>query len=160
MQVRKLAHYSIRSFDLEKSSHFYEKVLGFTPGYRPPFDFPGVWLYMGGDEQDFGTVHIIGIDPANPEGLKKYLGDKDIPLKGTGTVDHIAFLVTGLVEFWGALKAESIAWRDRTVPSLGLHQVFIEDPSGVTIELNFPASEIEAVGSYAAHAAATVEVQP
>ena len=86
MQVRKLAHYSIRSFDLEKSSQFYEKVLGFTPGYRPPFDFPGVWLYMGGDEQDFGTVHIIGIDPANPEGLKKYLGDKDIPLKGTGTV--------------------------------------------------------------------------
>ena len=160
MQVRKLAHYSIRSFDLEKSSHFYEKVLGFTPGYRPPFDFPGVWLYMGGDEQDFGTVHIIGIDPANPEGLKKYLGDKDIPLKGTGTVDHIAFLVTGLVEFWGALKAESIAWRDRTVPSLGLHQVFIEDPSGVTIELNFPASEIEAVGSYAAHAAAALEVQP
>jgi catechol 2,3-dioxygenase-like lactoylglutathione lyase family enzyme len=95
---------------------------------------------MGGDEQDFGTVHIIGIDPANPEGLKKYLGDKDIPLKGTGTVDHIAFLVTGLVEFWGVLEAEGIAWRDRTVPSLGLHQVFIEDPSGVTIELNFPAS--------------------
>ena len=160
MQVRKLAHYSIRSFDLEKSSQFYEKVLGFTPGYRPPFDFPGVWLYMGGDEQDFGTVHIIGIDPANPEGLKKYLGDKDIPLKGTGTVDHIAFLVTGLVEFWGGLKAEGVAWRGRAVPGLGLHQVFIEDPSGVTIELNFPASEIEAVGSYAAHAAATVEVQP
>ncbi|MBV7545621.1 VOC family protein [Pseudomonas sp. PDM26] len=160
MQVRKLAHYSIRSFDLEKSSQFYERVLGFTPGYRPPFDFPGVWLYMGGDEQDFGTVHIIGIDPSNPEGLKKYLGDKEIPLKGTGTVDHIAFLVTGLVEFWSVFKAQGIAWRDRTVPSLGLHQVFIEDPSGVTIELNFPASEIEAVGSYTAHAAATVEVQP
>jgi len=70
MQVVKLAHYSIRSFDLEKSSRFYERVLGFTPGYRPPFDFPGVWLYMGGDEKDFGTVHIIGIDPSNPEGLK------------------------------------------------------------------------------------------
>ncbi|PTT99336.1 glyoxalase [Pseudomonas sp. HMWF031] len=160
MQVRKLAHYSIRSFDLEKSSQFYERVLGFTPGYRPPFDFPGVWLYMGGDEQDFGTVHIIGIDPSNPEGLQKYLGDKEIPLKGTGTVDHIAFLVTGLVEFWGVLEVEGIAWHDRTVPSLGLHQVFIEDPSGVTIELNFPASEIEAVGSYAAHAAGAVEVQP
>ena len=160
MQVRKLAHYSIRSFDLEKSSQFYERVLGFTPGYRPPFDFPGVWLYMGGVELDFGTVHIIGIYPSNPEGLKKYLGDREIPLKGSGTVDHIAFLVTGLVEFWSVFKAQGIAWRDRTVPSLGLHQVFIEDPSGVTIELNFPASEIEAVGSYTAHAAATVEVQP
>ncbi|MFA5980671.1 VOC family protein [Pseudomonas sp. KHB2.9] len=160
MQVVKLAHYSIRSFDLEKSSRFYERVLGFTPGYRPPFDFPGVWLYMGGDEKDFGTVHIIGIDPSNPEGLKKYLGDKEIPLTGTGTVDHIAFLVTGLVEFWDVFKAEGIAWRDRTVPSLGLHQVFIEDPSGVTIELNFPASEIDAVGSYASRASATVGEQP
>jgi len=69
-------------------------------------------------------------------------------------------LVTGLVEFWDVFKAEGIAWRDRTVPSLGLHQVFIEDPSGVTIELNFPASEIDAVGSYASHASATVGEQP
>jgi hypothetical protein len=43
---------------------------------------------------------------------------------------------------WKTLEAENIAWRDRTVPSLGLHQVFIEDPSGVTIELNFPAEEV------------------
>ncbi|MFZ9740235.1 MAG: glyoxalase, partial [Prochlorotrichaceae cyanobacterium] len=32
----------------------------------------------------------------------------------------------------------------RTVPDLGLHQVFLEDPSGVTIELNFPAAEAAA----------------
>jgi hypothetical protein len=43
---------------------------------------------------------------------------------------------------WNTLRAENIGWRDRTVPSLGLHQVFIEDPSGVTIELNFPAAEV------------------
>jgi catechol 2,3-dioxygenase-like lactoylglutathione lyase family enzyme len=143
MHVKKLAHYSIRSLDLEKSCHFYERVLGFVRGYRPPFDFPGAWLYMGGDEADFGTVHIIGVDPSNPEGLKQYLGDKDMLLTGTGTVDHIAFLVTGLVEFWNLLKAEGITWRDRTVPGLGLHQVFIEDPSGVIIELNFPACEAQ-----------------
>jgi hypothetical protein len=29
------------------------------------------------------------------------------------------------------------------VPSLGLHQVFFEDPSDVTIELNFPVSEAQ-----------------
>ncbi len=43
---------------------------------------------------------------------------------------------------WATLRAEGISWRDRTVPSLGLHQVFIEDPSGVTIELNYPAAEV------------------
>jgi catechol 2,3-dioxygenase-like lactoylglutathione lyase family enzyme len=142
MPISKLAHYSIRTNDLQKSCEFYERVLGFKQGYRPPFDFPGAWLYKGGDENDFGTVHIIGIDPNNPEGLSAYLGDKEIPSTGTGTVDHIAFLATGVADMWKTLEAEGIEWRDRTVPSLGLHQVFIEDPSGVTIELNYPASEV------------------
>jgi len=142
MPVSKLAHYSIRTNDLEKSRRFYERVLGFKQGYRPPFDFPGTWLYKGDDEQDFGTVHIIGVDPDNPDGLTAYLGDKALPSAGSGTVDHIAFLATGVEQMWKTLESENITWRDRTVPSLGLHQVFIEDPSGVTIELNFPAAEV------------------
>ena len=31
-----------------------------------------------------------------------------------------------------------IPYRDRTVPAMNLEQVFLEDPNGVTIELNFP----------------------
>ncbi|WP_423372273.1 VOC family protein [Burkholderia sp. LMG 32019] len=142
MTVSRLAHYSIRTLDLERSCRFYERVLGFRRGYRPPFDFPGAWLYKGDDESDYGTVHIIGVDPANPDGLAAYLGDKALPATGTGTVDHIAFLATGVEAMWDTLRAENVAWRDRTVPSLGLHQVFVEDPSGVTIELNFPAAEV------------------
>ncbi|WP_431291514.1 VOC family protein [Burkholderia cepacia] len=142
MTVSRLAHYSIRTLDLERSCRFYERVLGFKRGYRPPFDFPGAWLYKGGDESDYGTVHIIGVDPANPDGLAAYLGDRTLPASGTGTVDHIAFLATGVEAMWDTLRAEHVVWRDRTVPSLGLHQVFIEDPSGVTIELNFPAAEV------------------
>ncbi|UVE70394.1 VOC family protein (plasmid) [Burkholderia pyrrocinia] len=154
MPVSRLAHYSIRTLDLEKSCRFYERVLGFKRGYRPPFDFPGAWLYKGGDEADYGTVHIIGVDPANPDGLAAYLGDKDLPATGTGTVDHIAFLATGVEAMWDTLRAEGIAWRDRTVPSLGLHQVFVEDPSGVTIELNFPAAEVAGLTLPAAAASA------
>ncbi|RZT35512.1 VOC family protein [Cupriavidus agavae] len=142
MGLTKLAHYSIRTSDLERSCAFYERVLGFRRGYRPPFDFPGAWLYMGDDERDFGTVHIIAIDPNNPSGLSAYLGDKALPGTGTGTVDHIAFLATGVTQMWTTLRTEGIPWRDRTVPSLGLHQVFVEDPSGVTIELNYPADEV------------------
>jgi catechol 2,3-dioxygenase-like lactoylglutathione lyase family enzyme len=143
MPISRLAHYSIRTTDLERSCRFYERVLGFKRGYRPPFDFPGAWLYRGGDEADYGIVHIIGVDADNPEGLSAYLGDKALVESGTGTVDHIAFLATGVQAMWQTLRAEGIEWRDRTVPSLGLHQIFVEDPSGVTIELNFPAAEVE-----------------
>jgi hypothetical protein len=36
-----------------------------------------------------------------------------------------------------------VPYRERTVPGLGLHQLFIEDPSGITIELNYPADEVK-----------------
>lgn len=142
MPLSKLAHYSIRTTDLERSRHFYTRVLGLREGFRPEFQFPGLWLYMGPDESEFGVVHIIGIDPNDPSGLTAYLGEKDLPATGTGTVDHIAFLATNVQDFWATLRREGYQWRDRTVPSLGLHQVFVEDPSGVTIEMNFPASEV------------------
>jgi catechol 2,3-dioxygenase-like lactoylglutathione lyase family enzyme len=142
MPIEKLAHYSIKTTDLERSRKFYTEILGFRVGFRPPFKFPGIWLYNSLDESDFGIVHIIGIDPNDPEGLIAYLGDKSAADEvGTGTVDHIAFLATDLQGMHARLKQAGYQWKDRTVPSLGLHQVFIEDPSGVTIELNYPAAE-------------------
>lgn len=142
MAIDKLAHYSIRTTDLEASRKFYTEVLGFRVGFRPPFDFPGIWLYMGEDEQEYGTVHIIGIDPNDPQGLIAYLGDKPLDsLQGTGSVDHIAFTATDLAGMRRTIAARGLETRERTVPSLGLHQVFLTDPSGVTIELNYPAAE-------------------
>jgi len=145
MPIGKLDHYSIRTLDLQASEAFYTQIMGFTVGFRPPFNFPGLWLYNGGSYPDtLGVVHIIGIDPKDPSGLKEYLGDRDLAsLKGTGTVDHMAFRATGLSDMRSRLKKHAVAHRERTVPSLGLHQVFFEDPSDVTIELNFPVSEAQ-----------------
>lgn len=143
MGINKLAHYSIRTTDLEASRKFYTEILGFRVGFRPDFKFPGIWLYMSDDDdKEYGTVHIIGIDPNDPQGLIDYLGDKSLDsLQGTGTVDHIAFTATDLVSMRRTLAARSLDFFERTVPSLGLHQLFLTDPSGVTIELNYPAAE-------------------
>ena len=144
MPINKLAHYSLRTPDLDASRRFYTRILGFKEGYRPAFNFPGVWLYRGGDEEDFGVVHLIGIDRDNPAGLVDYLGDKEeAALRGSAAVDHLAFLATDLRGMRDTLRRENLAFRERTVPDLGLHQVFLEDPSGVTIELNFPAAEAQ-----------------
>ena len=142
MPIRKLAHFSVRTTALDQSRKFYTDVLGFRDGFRPPFKFPGHWLYRGGDEADFGVVHLIGIDTDDPQGLVDYLGDKaEEGLHGSAAVDHLAFLATDLPDMHRRLRQAGLAFRERTVPSLGLHQVFVEDPSGVTIELNYPAHE-------------------
>jgi hypothetical protein len=38
------------------------------------------------------------------------------------------------------LGARGIPFRERRVPGMALDQIFLEDPNGVTIELNFPAA--------------------
>jgi len=70
------------------------------------------------------------------------LGDRDASsLHGSGAVDHIAFFANGLEEKIALLKKFQIPYRERTVPVLKLHQIFLDDPNGVVIELNYPAEE-------------------
>jgi catechol 2,3-dioxygenase-like lactoylglutathione lyase family enzyme len=141
-----LNHFSIRTPDLAACERFYCGLLGLVVGPRPPFPFPGLWLYAG-DTADYANavVHIIGIDPNDPEGLKQYLGDRPVAgLAGSGAVDHVAFFATGLVTTRARLRAQGVASRERTVPALGLHQLFVDDPNGIVVELNFPATEAAA----------------
>lgn len=141
MGIQRLDHYSIRTPRLADTQRFYEDVLQMTAGARPPFPFPGAWMYHG----EIAMVHIVGYDPNDLEGLKSYLGEKAVDQEpvssGTGTIDHVAFSITGLQATLDRLRAHNLAFRERRVPSLGLYQVFVEDPNGVTLELNFPASE-------------------
>jgi catechol 2,3-dioxygenase-like lactoylglutathione lyase family enzyme len=150
-----LNHYSIRTVDLAACERFYCGLLGLQVGPRPPFPFPGLWLYQG-DPAVWANaaVHIIGIDRNDPEGLKAYLGDREeVSLQGSGAVDHVAFFATGLPQMLQRLQAQGIALRERTVPLLGLHQVFVDDPNGIVVELNFPAAEKAALDAAAATAA-------
>lgn len=144
-----LNHFSIRSGDLPACERFYCDLLGLKVGPRPPFPFPGLWLYAG-DTAVYANaiVHIIGFDANDPEGLKQYLGERDpASLQGTGVVDHVAFFVTGLRDTLSCLEANKVACRERSVPVLGLHQVFVDDPNGVVVELNFPADEKSALAA-------------
>jgi len=138
-----LNHYSIRTADLAASRRFYETVLGLTVGPRPDFPFPGLWMYRG-DHADMANaaVHVIGIDPTDASGLARYLGERGADSRaGTGALDHVAFYAEGLGTMLAHLKQLGIEPRQRTVPSIGLHQLFLDDPNGVVVELNYPASE-------------------
>jgi catechol 2,3-dioxygenase-like lactoylglutathione lyase family enzyme len=143
-----LNHYSIRTTDMTATRDFYERVLQLTVGPRPDFPFPGLWMYRG-DHADVANavVHIIGMDANDPEGLKAYLGDRDVStLKGSGALDHVAFFADGLAGMLAHLKEVGVPARERTVPAIGLHQLFLDDPNGVVVELNYPAAEKQALG--------------
>ena len=144
-----LNHFSIRTPDLPACERFYGGLLGLQVGPRPPFPFPGLWLYAGDTSQwANAVVHIIGIDRNDPDGLKQYLGERaESSLHGSGAVDHVAFFATGLADTLQRLRTHGVAWRERTVPLLELHQVFVDDPNGVVVELNFPAAEKAALGA-------------
>lgn len=134
MPLTQLDHCSIRTAQLEQTRIFYVDVLGLTVGPRPDFPFPGVWLYRG--EQ--AVVHVIGIDPDDASGLQDYLGDRGADASGgTGTIDHIAFTATDIAEMRARLTAASVEFREREVPRMALRQIFVVDPNGVTLELNY-----------------------
>jgi len=142
MTITKLAHYAIRTADLEASRRFYTEVIGFRVGYRPPFPFPGIWLYQDEDHPEFGIVHIIGVDREDPKGLEGYCGiGSNKPRSGTGSLEHIAFLANDWPQMRTRCQAHRVDYVERSVPELGLHQVFLVDPSGITLELNYPAAE-------------------
>ena len=133
-----LNHFSIRATDLEACRRFYCDLLGLELGPRPSFDFPGLWLYAGDTAVlANAVVHIVGIDPNDPENLERDPGS----VPGSGALDHVAFAATGLAAMRERLRLTGVACRERTVPGFGLHQVFVDDPNGVVIELNYPAAE-------------------
>jgi len=138
-----LNHYSIRTTRLDACRDFYEKVLGLTVGPRPEFPFPGLWMYRGDHAHyENAVVHIIGIDRQEPAGLDGYLGGRDEQaLSGTGVIDHVAFFADGLAGMLQHLENLGIACRQRLVPGLSLYQLFLDDPDGVVVELNYPAHE-------------------
>jgi catechol 2,3-dioxygenase-like lactoylglutathione lyase family enzyme len=151
MDIKRVDHYSIRTLDLESSRRFYTEVIGLREGPRPPFDFPGYWLYSGDPPADlrngprnYGLVHLMGFDANNPGSLDAYVGARESagPSTGTGALDHVAFAATGREALLERCRRLDVKYFERDVPMLGLRQVFLKDPDGVTLEINYPASEV------------------
>ena len=138
MAIEKLEHYLILTDDLDATRDFYVETLGLRVGERPPFPFPGYWLYAG----DVPCVHTASL--SGNQAQDDYLGGKRVA-GATGALYHVAFSATGLGETLAHLEGLGIEMRRRTVPEQRSHQVFIQDPNGITIELNFSSDELDAL---------------
>ena len=122
MSVGVLDHYNVSTRKLGDTIRFYEDVLGLKNGPRPPFDFPGAWLYSEGRP----VLHLNDISST----------DKQQP-PDSGVIDHVAFGSRGFERIKTHLTGKGIAFRVNQVPNSRRWQIFLTDPNNVMIELNF-----------------------
>jgi hypothetical protein len=113
------------------------RVLGLRVGPAPDFKFPVYWLYVG----DRDVLHLTQGGANVSENRLKYLGQQSHATAGSGVIDHLAFRATGLEQMIAHLQRNGIEFKERQVDDQGLYQLFLIDPNGVKIELNFAAAE-------------------
>jgi catechol 2,3-dioxygenase-like lactoylglutathione lyase family enzyme len=124
MPISGINHFNIRAAPiiLETLLDFYVTVLGLRIGFRPPFKSRGYWLYAG----DNDVLHLTEAMP----------GEKN-DFTGVGKIDHIAFSCFNPEDFEQRLKNIGIAYDIEEVPLTKQHQIFLTDPVGNGVELNF-----------------------
>jgi catechol 2,3-dioxygenase-like lactoylglutathione lyase family enzyme len=154
MPLEKLEHYTVRSLDMEKTRDFYRDVCGLKVGPRPPLDFDGYWLYCG----KIPVVHLVPL--ANPIAIR---GEVNVPsvsngaTPGSGAVDHIAFGAKDVEGMKRHLKAKNVPFKERIQAGGFLHQIFLDDPNGVTVELNYHTPKLKKLTAGGASMASAIK---
>ena len=128
MQVNGLNHINIVAGDLEATVAFYESVLDMTATPIPvaPPGFNGRWI---SDAQGNPIVHVQGFDPERHGELRTGLN---------GALDHVALTCTGFDATRQRCEQLGIGYRVNDRQFGDLRQVFVTDPNGISLELNFP----------------------
>lgn len=113
---------------------FYENVIGLTSSSRPAFDFPGAWLYAG----DRAIIHLAAVLERPMAVTMTPASSRPAASEATGYIDHFALRVNAPVSrFREKLAALNVPFSEAPVPGYPLHQIFLVDPLGVKVELNF-----------------------
>ncbi|MDH4259097.1 MAG: VOC family protein [Gammaproteobacteria bacterium] len=129
MPITRMDHFNIITDDLPATLAFYAEHLNLKPGARPPFNFPGAWLYADGGRGKDPILHVVA--------------GKERKLLVKGVIDHMAFYGTGLGATVAKLKAKGIDYELRRLPEYGTWQLFFHDPNNAKVEIDFDAKEPE-----------------
>ena len=133
MKIIRLDHYNITApiERLNEIRDFYVNIIGLVEGFRPNFGRAGYWLYA--DDQPI--LHLI---------VPKDNAASSTPQTQThGYLNHIAFNCKGLPETLNQLKRHQITFQTGQISELETFQIFLKDPAGIRIELNFQGEKLE-----------------
>jgi hypothetical protein len=65
----------------------------------------------------------------------------------SGVVHHVAFASRGFADMQRRLESKGFKYESRQVPGGDLWQIFVDDPNGVMIELNYEAAKEQGVAA-------------
>ncbi|RVD79702.1 hypothetical protein [Pseudomonas koreensis] len=109
-------HLAFNSADGQTLQDSFGQLLGLTPGRRPPFPFPGRWLY----QDAHALVHVI-----------------EQPTFTDTALSHIAFRTDEPAHsVLQRVRDSGLPYQLAQVPEEGIWQVFVQMPGGLVIELD------------------------
>jgi catechol 2,3-dioxygenase-like lactoylglutathione lyase family enzyme len=119
--VSRIDHVNIRTPDMAGTIAFFRDMLGMTPIAAPGRDMAeNTWLLDAGGK---AAVHVNH--------------RADVPGAGNGAFHHVALECTGHDGMLQRLCDAGHDVRTNRIDALGLRQLFVHDPNGVLVELNF-----------------------
>jgi catechol 2,3-dioxygenase-like lactoylglutathione lyase family enzyme len=132
MPVLGLDHVNVRTPDFRRTVEFLRDALGMTVTPVPQHESidKAVWVY---DDAKVPVLHLASAEVA-------YSPDEVLPTeppRGSGAVHHIALACADFEGMRARLSSLSVSFRESHIPKMGLRQLFVTDPSGILLELNF-----------------------
>lgn len=125
--VRAIDHFNldVPPAQLDTVAGFYADAVGLRVGDRPDFPFDGRWLYADGIPH--ALVHLASYTDNDQGALRQ----------PTGRLNHVCFAMQGLDAHRQRLRDGGLDYRESDRPGSKVVQLFLTDPTGVMVELNF-----------------------
>ena len=124
-----LDHVNIQTVKLDETVAFYRDVLELRAGDPPPPLEPArvQWMF----DPDGGAIFHL-----SSPGALNAIGDINIR-EDTGAVHHVALACKGHDAMIARLDRLGLEHRENHVVAIDLKQIFVRDPNGVLLELNY-----------------------
>jgi catechol 2,3-dioxygenase-like lactoylglutathione lyase family enzyme len=143
--IKSLDHVNIVTKNFPETIRFYTEVLGMKNAGLPGGMVSKRNAFIC-DDNDNAVLHVQGVDPEDPQAtfdsirqrlgnLRTAIGLED--LDGSASIEHVAFACHDYNAVRDRLGRHGLEMRFNDVPQMGLRQIFVNDPNGITLELNF-----------------------